>query len=110
MRKLILLIVFGLAVGALFGQLMQSLPGYWFIRVGDTSIQTSFWFGCVLLLAAFLILHFLLRALTRLRRPVSRLKVWNSRTRHRTCRTCLPCRPGCIAAPATPRHSHTHHR
>ncbi|WP_110597753.1 heme biosynthesis HemY N-terminal domain-containing protein [Salinicola lusitanus] len=84
MRKLILLIVFGLAVGALFGQLMQSLPGYWFIRVGDTSVQTSFWFGCVLLLASFLVLHFLLRALMRLRRPVSRLKVWNSRTRHRT--------------------------
>ncbi|WP_110647837.1 heme biosynthesis HemY N-terminal domain-containing protein [Salinicola peritrichatus] len=84
MRKLILLIVFGLAVGALFGQLMQSLPGYWFIRVGDTSIQTSFWFGCVLLLIAFLVLHFALRALMRLRRPVSRLKVWNSRTRHRT--------------------------
>ena len=32
MRKLILLIVFGLAVGALFGQLMQSLPGYWLKR------------------------------------------------------------------------------
>ncbi|GAB2789724.1 heme biosynthesis protein HemY [Halomonas shantousis] len=83
MRKLILLIVFGLAIGALFGQLMQSLPGYWLVRVGDTSIQTSFWFGVILLLIAFLVLYFALRILTHLRRPVSRLKVWNSRTRHR---------------------------
>ncbi|WP_043530924.1 heme biosynthesis HemY N-terminal domain-containing protein [Litchfieldella xinjiangensis] len=83
MRKLILLIVFGLAIGALFGQLMHSVPGYWLVRVGDTSFQTSFWFGLILLLAAFLILHFVLRVLTRLRHPVSRLKVWNSRTRHR---------------------------
>ena len=56
MRKLILLIVLGLAVGALFGQLMQTLPGYWLVRVGDTSVQTSFWFGLVLLLGAFLVL------------------------------------------------------
>lgn len=84
MRKLILLIVFGLAIGALFGQLMHSVPGYWLVRVGDTSFQTSFWFGLILLLVAFLILHFTLRILVRLRRPVSRLKVWNSRTRHRT--------------------------
>ncbi|WP_431024909.1 heme biosynthesis HemY N-terminal domain-containing protein [Halomonas sp. H5] len=83
MRKLILLIVVGLALGALFGQLMQSFPGYWLIRVGDTSVQTSFWFGLVLLLAAFLVLHFALRVLVRLRRPVSRLKLWNSRTRNR---------------------------
>ncbi|MHB0774702.1 heme biosynthesis HemY N-terminal domain-containing protein [Halomonas sp. WWR20] len=83
MRKLILLIIIGLAVGALFGQLMQSLPGYWLVRVGDTSIQTSFWFGLILLLIAFLVLYFALRVLNRLRRPVSRLKVWNSRNRNR---------------------------
>ena len=51
MRKLILLIVVGLALGALFGQLMMSVPGYWLVRVGDTSFQTSFWFGLVILLA-----------------------------------------------------------
>ncbi|MFC3285615.1 heme biosynthesis HemY N-terminal domain-containing protein [Litchfieldella rifensis] len=84
MRKLILLVVFGLAIGALFGQLMHAVPGYWLIRVGDTSLQTSFWFGLILLLAAFLALHFSLRVVARLRHPVSRLKVWNSRTRHRT--------------------------
>lgn len=83
MRKLILIVVLGLAIGALLGQLMQSLPGYWLVRVGDTSYQTSFWFGLVILLALFLVLHFVLRLLTRLRRPVSRLKVWNSRTRNR---------------------------
>ena len=42
MRVLILLIIIGLAIGALFGQLMQAFPGYWLIRVGDTSVQTSF--------------------------------------------------------------------
>ncbi|MGC3873849.1 heme biosynthesis protein HemY [Halomonas sp. GXIMD04776] len=83
MRKLILVVVLGLAIGALFGQLMQSVPGYWLIRVGDTSFQTSFWFGLVLLLAVFVVLHFLLRLLMRLRRPVSRLKIWNSRNRNR---------------------------
>ncbi|SDK02377.1 heme biosynthesis HemY N-terminal domain-containing protein [Billgrantia gudaonensis] len=83
MRKLILIVVVGLALGALFGQLMVSVPGYWLIRVGETSVQTSFWFGLVLLLAAFLVLHFALRILARLSRPVSRFKVWNSRTRHR---------------------------
>lgn len=83
MRKLILLIVLGLAVGALFGQLMQSLPGYWLVRVGDTSVQTSFWFGIVLLLGAFLVLHFALRLLMRMHRPVSRLKLWSTRNRNR---------------------------
>ncbi|WP_163649680.1 heme biosynthesis HemY N-terminal domain-containing protein [Modicisalibacter sp. 'Wilcox'] len=83
MRKLILVVVFGLAIGALFGQLMQSVPGYWLVRVGDTSFQTSFWFGLVLLFAVFVVLHFVLRLLMRLRRPVSRLKVWNTRTRQR---------------------------
>tara|TARA_B100000700_G_scaffold326091_1_gene436660 strand:+ start:3483 stop:4706 length:1224 start_codon:yes stop_codon:yes gene_type:complete len=83
MRKLILLIVLGLAVGALFGQLMQTVPGYWLVRVGDTSVQTSFWFGLVLLLGAFLVLHFVLRILMRMRRPVSRLKLWSSRNRNR---------------------------
>ncbi|WP_240618227.1 heme biosynthesis HemY N-terminal domain-containing protein [Halomonas heilongjiangensis] len=83
MRKLILIVVLGLALGALFGQLMMSVPGYWLVRVGDTSFQTSFWFGLILLLAAFLVLHFGLRVLMRLSRPMSRFKVWNSRTRNR---------------------------
>nr|WP_297461035.1 heme biosynthesis HemY N-terminal domain-containing protein [uncultured Halomonas sp.] len=83
MRKFILIVVLGLAIGALFGQLMQSLPGYWLVRVGDTSYQTSFWFGLILLLALFMVVHFALRLLFRLRRPVSRLKVWSSRTRNR---------------------------
>src|SRR6056297_2408993 len=84
MRKLILIVVLGLALGALFGQLMMSVPGYWLVRVGDTSVQTSFWFGLVLLLAVFIVLHFGLRLLMRLTRPVSRFKVWNSRARNRT--------------------------
>jgi HemY protein len=83
MRKLLLIVLFGLALGALLGQLMVSVPGYWLVRVGDTSYQTSFWFGLVLLLAVFLILHFVLRVLMRMSHPVSRLKVWNRRTRHR---------------------------
>ncbi|MCO7232779.1 MULTISPECIES: heme biosynthesis HemY N-terminal domain-containing protein [Cobetia] len=83
MRVLILLIIIGLAIGALFGQLMQAFPGYWLIRVGDTSVQTSFWFGLILLFAGFVVLHFGLRLLSRFAHPFSRLKVWNSRTRHR---------------------------
>lgn len=83
MRKLILLIVAGLAVGALFGHLMMSVPGYWLIRVGDTSVQTSFWFGLVLLLAAFLVVHFILRLLSGMIRPVGRFRTWNSRARNR---------------------------
>ncbi|MEQ6917977.1 heme biosynthesis HemY N-terminal domain-containing protein [Halomonas aquatica] len=84
MRKLILIVVLGLALGALFGQLMMSVPGYWLVRVGETSYQTSFWFGLVILLAVFIVLHFGLRLLMRLSRPVSRFKVWNSRARNRT--------------------------
>ncbi|WP_346796845.1 heme biosynthesis HemY N-terminal domain-containing protein [Halomonas sp. Bachu 37] len=83
MRKLLLLIVLGLAVGALFGHLMMSVPGYWLIRVGDTSFQTSFWFGLVLLLAAFFIIHFALRLLAGLIRPMGRFRRWNSRARNR---------------------------
>ncbi|WNK20399.1 heme biosynthesis HemY N-terminal domain-containing protein [Halomonas piscis] len=83
MRKLILLIVAGLAVGALFGHLMMSVPGYWLIRVGDTSVQTSFWFGLVLLFAAFVALHFLLRLVGGLLRPVGRFRRWSGRTRNR---------------------------
>ncbi len=84
MRKLILIVVVGLAIGALLGQLMMSVPGYWLVRVGDTSYQTTFWFGLVLLLAAFVVLHFLLRLIMRLSRPVSRFKGWSSRSRNRS--------------------------
>lgn len=83
MRKLILLIVAGLALGALFGHLMMSVPGYWLIRVGDTSIQTSFWFGLVVLLAAFIVLHFVLRLVTGILRPMGRFRRWNGRARNR---------------------------
>ncbi|MGP9642515.1 heme biosynthesis HemY N-terminal domain-containing protein [Halomonas sp. AOP30-A1-24] len=83
MRKLILLLVAGLAVGALFGHLMMSVPGYWLIRVGETSVQTSFWFGLILLLAAFIVVHFALRLLTGILRPVGRFRTWNSRARNR---------------------------
>ena len=83
MRKLVLLIVAGLAVGALFGHLMMSVPGYWLIRVGDSSIQTSFWFGLVLLFAAFVVLHFVLRLLSGIIRPMGRFRTWNSRARNR---------------------------
>ncbi|PRY64886.1 HemY protein [Vreelandella songnenensis] len=83
MRKLILLLVAGLAVGALFGHLMMSVPGYWLIRVGDTSIQTSFWFGLILLLAAFIVVHFALRLLSGIIRPVGRFRTWNGRARNR---------------------------
>ncbi|OHV08382.1 heme biosynthesis protein HemY [Kushneria phosphatilytica] len=82
MRKLILFIVIGLAGGALLGQLMLSVPGYWLIRVGDTSVQTSFWFGLLLLFALFLVFHFVLRALWRLRRPISRMRRWNAQNRN----------------------------
>ncbi|MDR5860977.1 heme biosynthesis protein HemY [Halomonas eurihalina] len=84
MRKLILIVVVGLAIGALLGQLIMSVPGYWLVRVGDTSFQTTFWFGLVLLFAAFVVLHFLLRLLMRLSRPVSRFKGWSSRSRNRS--------------------------
>ncbi|WNL39094.1 heme biosynthesis HemY N-terminal domain-containing protein [Halomonas sp. PAMB 3232] len=83
MRKLLLLIVAGLAVGALFGHLMMSVPGYWLIRVGDTSVQTSFWFGLLLLLAAFIVVHFALRLLSGIVRPVGRYRTWNARARNR---------------------------
>ncbi|MCL7928726.1 heme biosynthesis HemY N-terminal domain-containing protein [Halomonas llamarensis] len=83
MRKLVLLIIVGLAVGAFFGHLMMSVPGYWLIRVGDTSVQTSFWFGLVLLLGAFIVLHFALRLLGGIIRPVGRFRTWNSRARNR---------------------------
>ncbi|RKR07464.1 HemY protein [Kushneria sinocarnis] len=82
MRKLILFIIIGLALGALMGQLMLSVPGYWLIRVGDTSVQTSFWFGLLLLLAMFLVFHFVLRAVWRLRRPITRMRRWNAQTRN----------------------------
>ncbi|WP_025733616.1 heme biosynthesis HemY N-terminal domain-containing protein [Carnimonas nigrificans] len=83
MRKLILFVVIALAIGALFGQLMISVPGYWLVRVGDTSIQTSFWFGLVIIIVATLVFYFVLRLLWGMRRPFKRIKSWNRRTRHR---------------------------
>ncbi|MFC0267665.1 heme biosynthesis HemY N-terminal domain-containing protein [Kushneria aurantia] len=83
MRKLILFIVVVLAVGALLGQLMITMPGYIMFRVGDTSVQTSFWFGLLLLFAIFLALHFVLRLLWRMRHPVEGLRGWTRRSRHR---------------------------
>lgn len=83
MRKLILFVIIALAVGALLGQLMISTPGFILFRVGDTSVQTSFWFGLLALFAIFMALHFLLRLLWRLRHPVSSVRGWNRETRTR---------------------------
>lgn len=83
MRKLILFVVVALAIGALFGQLMISVPGYWLVRVGDTSLQTSFWFGLIIIFVAVLIIYFVLRLLWGMRHPFKRVRSWNSRTRHR---------------------------
>jgi len=83
MRKLILFIVVVLAIGGLLGQLMLKVPGYWLIRVGDTSIQTSFWVGLVVLFVAFVVLYLIVRLLGKLRRPFYRTRMWTSRNRHR---------------------------
>lgn len=83
MRKLILGIIVALVVGTLVGQLMLSVPGYWLVRVGDISFQTSFWFGIILLVVLLLALNFVFGLLWRMRHPVASVRGWRRRTRQR---------------------------
>lgn len=83
MRKLILGIVLALVVGTLVGQLMLSVPGYWLVRVGDVSFQTSFWFGIILLIALLLVINFVFGLLWRMRHPVASVCGWRLRSRQR---------------------------
>lgn len=82
MKKIFLLLLIVLGVGALVGELMVKDPGYILIAYNKTSIETSLWVGTLIIIIGFIILHGLINLITRSRLPLSSFQAWKERRSH----------------------------
>ncbi len=76
MRRLLILAVVGLLLGAALITLIEQDPGYVFISLGTITIETSFWLALLLWLLAWGLLVLLVRLLTGLLRTRRRVSGW----------------------------------
>ena len=76
MRRLLIVILVGLVVGAALINLVERDPGYLFISLGDVTIETSFWFATILWLVVWALLSASLAALRTLLRGRQWISGW----------------------------------
>lgn len=76
MRRLLLLLLTGLVLGALWVALLEQDAGYVMVRYGQTTLETSVWFALLLGVVAWFFLALLLRLLASVLGAQSRLAGW----------------------------------
>lgn len=76
MRRLVILAIVGLLLGAGLVALIEQDPGYVFISVGTITVETSVWFALLLWLLAWWLIALVLRLLSRLLRTRRVLSGW----------------------------------
>ena len=76
MRRLLIVTLVGLVIGAALINLVEQDPGYVFISLGDVTIETSFWFATVLWLVVWALLSASLAALRTLLRGRQWISDW----------------------------------
>ncbi|MFE8071201.1 heme biosynthesis HemY N-terminal domain-containing protein [Marinobacteraceae bacterium S3BR75-40.1] len=86
MRKVLLIILGALLVGALLSMAISYDTGYIRISFGHYLLETNFWVGLALFLFAMLLLHWVLRLITRLRQGGGGVTQWISRSSQRRAR------------------------
>ncbi|WP_075179578.1 heme biosynthesis HemY N-terminal domain-containing protein [Neptunomonas phycophila] len=82
MKRLLLLLLVVLAVGAWVGEKMVQDPGYAMLAYNGTTIETSLWVLIVILVLGFAILHWLINFLLHSKMPHTRIKEWREHRRH----------------------------
>lgn len=79
MKKLFIVFLVVLAVGAWVGQKMVQDPGYVLLSYNHTTIETSLWVLLVVATLGFFLAHWLLNLLTNYMVPVKRMRDWQER-------------------------------
>ncbi|MBY4676911.1 heme biosynthesis HemY N-terminal domain-containing protein [Marinobacterium arenosum] len=86
MKKLFALLILVLFVGAWLGQKMVQDSGYVLIAYDQTTVETSLWMLLLIVLAGFLLLHWLLNLAFNTRLPTGKLRGWREQRRQRIAR------------------------
>lgn len=82
----LLLLAVAVVLGGLVGTLIVRDPGYLLLAYGDAAIETSLWFGVVVLLAAYLTIRLLLFLLFRFSAGGVSVLEWQRSRKSRTAR------------------------
>lgn len=83
MKRLFLLLLAVLAIGAWVGEKMVQDPGYVLLSYNETTVETSLWVLMVVLFIAFLAMHWAVNLFFKARFPTTQLKEWRSKRRSR---------------------------
>lgn len=86
MKRLFLLLLLALVVGAWAGQMMVTDSGYVLLAYNHTTVETTLWVFIVGLMLAFILLHLAFNLLFNLRLPGGRFRLWRSASRQRSAR------------------------
>lgn len=79
MKRLFLLLLIALAVGAWVGEKMVQDPGYVLLSYNETTIETSLWVLLLATFVGFLLLHWAVNLFFNVRLPTGRFRAWRSR-------------------------------
>lgn len=86
MKRVFLLLLIALVVGAWAGQMMMTDSGYVLLAYDQTTVETTLWVFLVGVTIAFILLHVLFNLIFNLQLPTGRWRLWRSASRHRNAR------------------------
>ena len=86
MKVAMLVVVVAILLGGLVGTLIGRDPGYLLLAYGDTALETSLWFGFLLLLVVYLGIRLVVFVFVRFAAGSNRFGVWRRDRKTRTAR------------------------
>lgn len=86
MKKLFVLLLLVLALGAWVGEKMVQDPGYVLLAYNESTLETSLWVLLLALFIGFLVLHWLLNLFFQTRLPTDKIRRWRARRRSEQAR------------------------
>jgi HemY protein len=86
LKKALVILLVATALGAAIGTLMFRDPGYILVSYEDYAIETSLWFGVIVLLVLYFVLRFVIWLVRYVTRGSGRLGDWSARRRENRSR------------------------
>jgi len=86
MKRIFLLLLIALVVGAWAGQMMMTDSGYVLMAYNQTTVETTLWVFLVGVALAFIIFHVVFNLLFNLNLPTGKWRIWRSASRKRNAR------------------------
>lgn len=86
MKRLFLLLLLVLVVGAWTGQMMVTDSGYVLLAYNNTTVETTLWVFLVGLLITFMLLHVIVNLLINSRLPTGQFRQWRALRRQQSAR------------------------